>query len=42
MQKWLSQTRWSQAQISITEIKTTLHELESLDLVEINGGENFF
>ncbi|GGE09301.1 substrate-binding domain-containing protein [Psychroflexus salis] len=42
VQKWLSQTRWSQAQISSTEIKTTLHELESLDLVEINGGENFF
>ena len=42
VQKWLKRTRWSQEQITTKEVETTLSELESLDLVQVSGGEEFF
>ena len=42
VEKWMSKTRWSQNQITEEEIKTTLNQLKSLELVTVSGEEVFF
>lgn len=42
VEKWMKRTRWSQDQITEQDVKITLGELKSLDLVSVSGDEVFF